>query len=190
MWRIRVEKKQLRDRFFSLAWPSLMKKTILAGLLGLLICGGATHAAKPKATGSVQTTIENVRTTAYSFGPAHNGKYGNKNAIGGNLKTGKVRSAAADWSKWPVGTRFRVRETGQEYIVDDIGRAMVGTGTIDLFKTSESQVYRWGVRRVTIDVIEWGSAERSLRILSDRTRNRHVRTMVESLRSQLSQDQG
>jgi 3D (Asp-Asp-Asp) domain-containing protein len=180
----------LRERGIGLGSAFLMKKTILAGLLGLLICGGATHASKPRPSGSVETTIENVRTTAYSFGPAHNGKYGNKNAIGGNLKTGSVRSAAADWSKWPVGTRFRVRETGQEYIVDDIGSAMVGTGTIDLFKPHNSQVRKWGVRRVTIEVIEWGSAERSLRILSDRTRHRHVRNMVESLQTQITSDQG
>jgi 3D (Asp-Asp-Asp) domain-containing protein len=167
-----------------------MKNTILASMLGLLVCAGGVHASKPKPTGPVQTTIEHVRTTAYSYGPSHNGKFGNKNAIGGSLKAGSVRSAAADWSKWPVGTRFRVRETGQEYIVDDIGSAMVGTGTIDLFKPSESHVRRWGVRRVTIEVIEWGSAERSLRILSDRTRYRHVRNMVNSLRSLLSSDQG
>jgi len=179
----------LQAGFFGLVSPFLMKKCVLTGLLALLVCGGATHASKPKPSGSVQTTIENVRTTAYSYGPAHNGKYGNKNAIGGRLKAGSVRSAAADWSKWPVGTRFRVRETGQEYIVDDIGSAMVGTGTIDLFKPDNSQVRRWGVKRVTIEVIEWGSSERSLRILSDRTRHRHVRKMVESLRSQAAPDQ-
>lgn len=147
-------------------------------------------AAKPKPSGSVQTTIENVRTTAYSYGPAHNGKFGNRNAIGGTLQAGTVRSAAADWSKWPLGTRFRVVETGQEYIVDDTGRAMVGTGTIDLFKPEEAQARRWGVRRVTVEVLEWGSAERSLRILSGRTKYRYVRTMVESLRSQLSNGEG
>lgn len=151
--------------------------------LGFLIL--ESHAAKPKPKSEPMNVIQNVRTTAYSFGPAHNGKYGNKNAIGGNLKTGSIRSAAADWSKWPLGTRFRVRETGQEYVVDDIGSAMVGTGTIDLFKPAETQVRRWGVRHVTVEVIEWGSMERSLRILSDRTRHRHVRDMVASLKDRV-----
>jgi 3D (Asp-Asp-Asp) domain-containing protein len=159
-------------------------------LIALTLGSGSVMAAKPQPSGSVQTTIENVRTTAYSYGPVHNGNFGDKNAVGGKLKAGAVRSAAADWSKWPLGTRFRVLETGQEYVVDDIGSAMVGTGTIDLFKPQQAQVRRWGVRRVTIEILEWGSAERSLRILSGRTKYRHVRTMVESLRTQLSDHSG
>ena len=43
----------------------------------------------------------------------------------------------------------------------------------------------WGVRQVDIEILEWGCPERSLKILSDRTRNRHVRKMVESLRADL-----
>lgn len=157
----------------------------MAGIFLLAFSLAPLSASKQKSLPDVQSVIENVRTTAYSYGPTHNGKFGNRNAIGGNLKAGSVRSAAADWSKWPVGTRFRVRETGQEYIVDDIGSAMVGTGTIDLFKPAENQVKRWGVRHVTIEVIEWGSAEKSLRILSPRSRYHHVRKMVASLREQI-----
>lgn len=158
---------------------------IVLAAAGFLVQGA--YGAKSGAEGTVDSVIENVRTTAYSYGPAHNGRWGNMNAIGGSLKSGAVRSSAADWSKWPVGTRFRVQETGQEYIVDDIGSAMVGTGTLDLFTPSESQVWRWGVRRVTVEVLEWGCAERSLRILSERPRKRfrHVREMVASLRELL-----
>lgn len=157
--------------------------------LSLIFClfafGGMVSAvaSKPKAVETVYPRVENVRTTAYSKGPAHNGPYGNRNALGGPLKTGSVRSAAADWSHWPVGTHFRVVETGQEYIVDDIGSAMVGSGTIDLFKPREASVWRWGVRHVTIEIIEWGSLEESYRILRQRTRHRHVRDMVEHMRS-------
>lgn len=128
--------------------------------------------------------ITGVKTTAYSAGVEHNGSYGPKNALGRPLKSGPVTSAAADWSRYPVGTRFRVVETGQEYVVDDYGSALVGTGTIDLYKKSDAQVDRWGVRRVTIEILEWGSPERSLRILRERGKMRHIREMVESLQDQ------
>jgi hypothetical protein len=36
------------------------------------------------------------------------------------------------------------------------------------------------VRRVTIEILEWGSPERSLSILKERGRMRHVREMVEA----------
>ncbi len=129
--------------------------------------------------------IFGVKTTAYSSGPKDNGPYGPKNALGKPLKAGPVTSAAADWSRWPVGTRFRVVETGKTYVVDDYGSALVGTGTIDLYKSTDAQVDRWGVRRVTIEVLEWGSPERSLKILRERvTAARHVREMVRSLLDQ------
>jgi 3D (Asp-Asp-Asp) domain-containing protein len=128
--------------------------------------------------------VEKVRTTAYTYGAAENGAYPRSNAIGTPLKAGRVRSAAADWSRWPLGTRFRVVQTGQEYVVDDIGSAMVGTGTIDLFKPSAREMNRWGVRRVTIEILEWGSPERSLQILLPRKKFRHVREMVEDLIAQ------
>lgn len=106
--------------------------------------------------------------------------------MGKPLKTGKLQSAAADWSQWPVGTHFRVVETGQEYIVDDTGSALVGTNTIDLFKSSTQAMNRWGVRHVTIEIIEWGSPEKSLEILKDRTRVKHNREMVRNLEKVLA----
>lgn len=128
--------------------------------------------------------IDGVKTTAYSGGVAENGGSGAKNALGQPLKSGRVTSAAADWSRYPVGTRFRVVETNREYVVDDYGSALVGTGTIDLYQASDAQVDRWGVRRVTIEIVEWGSPERSLRILQERGRLRHVREMLRALRDQ------
>jgi hypothetical protein len=44
-----------------------------------------------------------VRTTAYTHDESDHIVYGVKNAIGTNLKFGNVRSAAADWSRFPVG---------------------------------------------------------------------------------------
>ena len=154
--------------------------------IGLLIAATmACMATSPRPDAEISgPCIDGVKTTAYSSSPADNGIYGAKNALGTNLKSGHVTSAAADWSRYPVGTRFRIVETGQEYVVDDYGSALVGTGTIDLYKTSDSQVDRWGVRHVTIEILEWGSPERSLRILKQRGQMRHIREMVNALRDQ------
>lgn len=116
-----------------------------------------------------------VRTTSYT------GKY---NALGQHLQHGAVTSAASDWSRFPVGTRFRVIESGKCYIIDDYGSAMVGTKTIDLCTPSISAMNAWGTRQVNIEILEWGSPRRSLEILSPRQRAWYVRRMVESLQNQ------
>ncbi len=134
----------------------------------MILTVASALAGRSSVTDQFGQRISNVRTTAYTYGVAENGAYPTSNAVGGRLKTGNVKSAAADWSRWPLGTRFRIVETSQEYVVDDYGSAMVGTGTIDLFKASSREMDRWGVRHVTIEIIEWGSPEKSLEILSSR----------------------
>jgi 3D (Asp-Asp-Asp) domain-containing protein len=127
-----------------------------------------------------------VRTTAYTHSESDHLVYGVKNAIGTNLKYGMVRSAAADWSRFPVGTRFCIAsEPGIVYEVDDYGSALVGTGTIDLYKPSQSMMNHWGVRHVDIEVIQWGSFERSVQIMRDRTQWKHVRAMMEGIEARL-----
>lgn len=162
----------------------MIRKITLLSLSVLLAVAPAR--ASLRKTEPMGPQIEKVRTTAYTYGAAENGAHPRSNAIGKPLKSGKIRSAAADWSRWPLGTRFRVVQTGQEYIVDDIGSAMVGTGTIDLFKPNSREMQRWGVRRVTIEILEWGSPEKSLQILLPRKKFRHVREMVEDLMEQRS----
>ena len=127
-----------------------------------------------------------VRTTAYTHSESDHIVYGVKNAIGTNLKYGMVRSAAADWSRYPVGTRFCIAsEPGVVYEVDDYGSALVGTGTIDLYKPSRSMMDDWGVRHVDIKVLQWGSYERSAQLMRDRTRWPHVRQMLNSINGQI-----
>jgi 3D (Asp-Asp-Asp) domain-containing protein len=116
-----------------------------------------------------------VRTTAYT---------GRRNAIGQRLQFGKVISAASDWSQFPVGTRFRIRQTGQQYVIDDYGSALVGTRTIDLAMPNDRAMHQWGVRQVEIEVLEWGSPRRSLEILTPREHVGIVRRMVAALRKQ------
>src|SRR5215475_14295308 len=121
--------------------------------------------------------IPNVRTTAYT----HSEGSGCQNAVGCRLSGGKVISAASDWSRYPLGTRFRISSTNEEYIIDDYGWALVGTDTIDLYKPSRLEMKRWGVRRVDIDVLEWGSEEQSLKVLAPRRKYRRVQQMVTAL---------
>jgi 3D (Asp-Asp-Asp) domain-containing protein len=118
-----------------------------------------------------------VRTTAYT-----RSRHGTaKNADGSRLKAGDLNSAAADWSRFPLGTKFSVCGTHQTYVVDDYGPALVGTNKIDLCMASLREMRHWGVRRVTIDIIEPGSYEKSLALLKPRKRVPYIRRMVKVL---------
>jgi 3D (Asp-Asp-Asp) domain-containing protein len=126
-----------------------------------------------------------VRTTAYSHNERDHIAYLKKNAVGTNLQyNSKVRSAAADWSEFPVGTEFQIdTEPGITYVIDDYGSALVGTKTIDLYKPSIRSMNHWGVRHVNIEIKKWGSFEESLKIMQPRARYRHVRKMVHSIQN-------
>jgi 3D (Asp-Asp-Asp) domain-containing protein len=118
-----------------------------------------------------------VRTTAYS-----RSRHGtSKNADGSHLRAGDLNSAAADWSRFPVGTKFNIRGTHKTYVVDDYGPALVGTNKIDLYMPSRREMHHWGVRKVTINIIEPGSYERSLALLKPRKHLPYVRKMVKVL---------
>jgi 3D (Asp-Asp-Asp) domain-containing protein len=156
-----------------------MKHVLFPALCFLLFLAGC--AAPPKTAKHAAFSPANcVRTTAYTFTEAG----GRHNACGGYLSGGQVHSAAADWSRYPVGTRFKIAETGEVCQIDDYGSALVGTNTIDLYKDSRGKMNRWGVRMVHIQILQWGSARQSLEILTPRCRNAHVRPMVAALRKQ------
>ncbi|MEZ5301071.1 MAG: hypothetical protein R3F11_10525 [Verrucomicrobiales bacterium] len=124
-----------------------------------------------------------VRTTAYTHTEDDHIKYGAKSASGKPLRYGKVRSAAADWSRYPLGTQFRIDGDDCIYEVDDYGSALVGTGTIDLYRPNKAGINAWGVRNVKIEILRWGSLSDSLRILKPRaSKASHVRKMVEGIR--------
>ena len=87
-------------------------------------------------------------------------------------------SAAADWSRWPAGTVFRLLSTGQIYRVDDYGWALAGRNTIDLYLPSRAEMNAWSVRREAIQILRWGDPGESLRLLRPRQKFRHIRRMV------------
>ena len=122
--------------------------------------------------------LSNVRTTAYTH---LEGGSGRNNALGQYLSGRQVMSAASDWSRYPLGTRFRIADTSEEYVIDDYGGALIGTDTIDLYKPSRLEMKRWGVRHVHIDILQWGSEEQSLKVLAPRSKNHCVRRMIAAL---------
>jgi 3D (Asp-Asp-Asp) domain-containing protein len=155
-----------------------MKHAIYTGLsLALLVflAGCATPGGK-----GVAGLSNVVRTTAYTS--AEPG--GHHDACGGLLSTGAIHSAAADWSRYPVGTQFQIIETGEICEIDDYGSALIGTDTIDLYKDNRRQMRNWGVRMVHIKILAWGSPRRSLEILTPRAAHSYVRPMIAALRQQ------
>lgn len=123
------------------------------------------------------TTHRVVRATAYSHMQNEPGAPGRYNAAGGILKYGQVRSAAADWSKYPVGTKFRIKGLPNLYVVDDYGSALAGTNTIDIFHPTLGGIKKWGLRTIEIDIVQWGSWDRTLALLKGRQSHWHTRQM-------------
>lgn len=123
-----------------------------------------------------------VRTTAYTCSESDHLVYGSKNATGTLLRyTNNVRSAAADWSFYPVGTTFRIKGLPYLYVVDDYGSALTGTGTIDIYKPTKDVMNQWGRRVVEVNIVQWGSFERSAKLLSQRSKYAHCKQMLANI---------
>jgi 3D (Asp-Asp-Asp) domain-containing protein len=90
----------------------------------------------------------------------------------------QIGSAAADWSRWPAGTVFRLISTGQVYRIDDYGWALAGRNTIDLYMPTRSSMNSWGAREENIQILQWGDRNESLRLLSGHQGYRHIHRMV------------
>ena len=129
-------------------------------------------------------TAELVRTTAYTHTEKDHIKYGKRTASGKMLscKT-SYTSAAADWSEFPLGTKFRIKGEATIYVIDDYGSALVGTRTIDIYCPSRSAMNEWGVRHVEIEILEFGSFEKSAKLLAGRTKWSHCKAMFEAIRN-------
>lgn len=131
---------------------------------------------------SRRNTIYGVKTTAYTHTEKDHIPFGAKNALGTNLKYGAVRSAAADWSAFPVGTVFKIQGEPYLYQVDDYGSALVGTRTIDLYRPSTETMNNWGARKVNIDVLHWGSLSQSMQIMQNsKEKPAHVNQMMSEI---------
>jgi 3D (Asp-Asp-Asp) domain-containing protein len=109
-------------------------------------------------------------------------KHGTKKVV--VTRKPQIGSAAADWSRWPAGTVFRLISTGQVFRVDDYGWALAGRNTIDLYMPSRGAMNSWGAREENIQILQWGDPNESLRLLQAHTGYRHIRRMVLELQGQ------
>jgi 3D (Asp-Asp-Asp) domain-containing protein len=90
----------------------------------------------------------------------------------------QIGSAAADWSRWPAGTVFRLLSTGQNYRVEDYGWALSGRNTIDLYMANQREMNSWGARQEAIQVLKWGDPQESLQFLRSHQNYKHIKRMV------------
>jgi 3D (Asp-Asp-Asp) domain-containing protein len=159
-------------------------KIIIFGFL-MLVMGLAQksdgEAATPENLAAGLKGMRVVRTTAYTYSRHALAK----DAKDHRLKTGPEHNAAADWSRLPLGTKFKIAGSNETYVINDYGSALVGTATVDLYMPTHHEMSRWGVRHVPIEIIEPGSYKESLELLKSRTHVPYVRKMVHSLEQKL-----
>jgi 3D (Asp-Asp-Asp) domain-containing protein len=119
-----------------------------------------------RTTSRVTTTTRVTKTTR-----------GAKRAVAVS-KPRRIGSAAADWSRWPMGTTFRLLSTGQMYRVEDYGWALSGRNTIDLYMANQRDMNSWGARREPIQILQWGDPQQSLQFLQSHQDYKHIKRMV------------
>jgi 3D (Asp-Asp-Asp) domain-containing protein len=123
-----------------------------------------------------------VRTTAYTHTEADHLKYGNKSALGTELQyTPAYHSVAADWSRFPLGTKFRIAGYDRVFVVDDYGSALVGTRTIDIYFPDKERMNHWGTRHVEVQVVAFGSFHESRKILASRANHPYCLAMLATM---------
>lgn len=122
---------------------------------------------------SMDDTRRSARTTKRTAKAMHNVK----RAVPVS-KAPQIGSAAADWSRWPAGTVFRLLSTGQNYRVEDYGWALSGRNTIDLYMANQREMNSWGAREEAIEILKWGDPQESLQFLQRHQDYRHIKRMV------------
>ena len=140
----------------------------------------------PRLPVNAHERFRTVRATSYFHGGDASTGSDTRSALGSELQAGLVRSAAADWSHYPVGTRFRIvgDTTEQEYVVDDFEDGLSGPDAVELYMPTRQDMEAWGSRSAVIEVLNWGSFEKSLAIMKSseaRMADPHVLRMVNSI---------
>ena len=163
----------------------MLHRFLFLAVIAMLL-PGCTRSLPTYETPVARTQFQRVRTTAYTHTESDHLEHGCQTCMGTTLRYGAVRSAAADWSRWPAGTTFRIVETGEVCEVDDIGWALSGRNTIDLYKPSRAAMNGWGTRTVNIEILRWGSDEKSLALLRKRSKHRHAQRMADDLEKRVA----
>ncbi|MEI6416575.1 MAG: 3D domain-containing protein [Verrucomicrobiota bacterium] len=171
----------LKSVTLSLPTTNYQLRTVAALVATCLLASCAHHPLPAYERPLPRMAVEKVRTTAYTHTEADHCRYGYCSALGTKLQHGKINSAAADWSRWPAGTKFRIKATGEIFIIDDYGFALAGTNTIDLYKPTRSKMREWGVRRVTIEILEWGDPWKSYIYMARVKGYRHIKRMMQEM---------
>ncbi len=128
---------------------------------------------KQKKATRVTTTVTTTRVTK-TTAPTR----GAKGTVAVSKVPPRIGSAAADWSRWPMGTTFRLLSTGQTYRVEDYGWALSGRNTIDLYMANQGDMNTWGARQEPIQVLHWGDPQQSLQFLRSHQDYKHIKRMV------------
>ncbi len=173
---------------FLLTAPAVPPLRVTPPLLALgLLLAGAPASARAEGTTPSETEgepliVTTVRTTAYTHTEADHLKYGKKTALGTELRySPEYHSSAADWSRFPLGTKFRIKGYDRLFVVDDYGKALTGSRTIDIYFDTRQRMNNWGVRWVEIEVLEFGSFHESRKILASRAKHPHCLAMLASM---------
>jgi 3D (Asp-Asp-Asp) domain-containing protein len=132
---------------------------------------------KPKKSTRVTTTVTATRVSKTAKATPVITR-GGKRAVAVTKSPPRIGSAAADWSRWPMGTTFRLLSTGQMYRVEDYGWALSGRNTIDLYMANQRDMNAWGARQEPIQVLHWGDPRESLQFLQSHQDYKHIRRMV------------
>lgn len=147
--------------------------TFALGMIGGVQVREVIKPSSGSAVSSFMTRLKKerktVRTTAYCHLENEPGAVGNLNCLGEELRYySEPRSAAADWSKYPVGTQFRI--VGQPYLyeIDDYGSELVGKNTIDLYTPTLEMMDEWRAREVEIEIVKWGCWDRCIQVMEPR----------------------
>ena len=159
-----------------------MKNMILSLCMAVLMssCNTVKFMPKPK------NVVEKVRTTAYTHSEKDHIRYKKKTAIGTTLVQNK--SAASDWSIFPVGTVLEINKV--KYQIDDYGSALVKPlgvmPTVDIYQPSKRAMNRWGVKFFdSVKVVKWGDYQEAANILKHRLKYAHCRTMYSRIQSKI-----
>ena len=128
--------------------------------------------------GSKKATRVTTKVTITRVTKSATSVRGAKRAVAVSSKPPRIGSAAADWSRWPMGTTFRLLSTGQMYRVEDYGWALSGRNTIDLYMSNQRDMNTWGARQEPIQILHWGDTQQSLQVLQSHTDYKHIKRMV------------
>src|SRR5258708_19054174 len=118
--------------------------------LSYLVASCAFDDFHNKSAGSIKgphKTVQ-VKTTAYTHSEPGHRRYGRNNAVGNRLAVGGCNSAVADWSRFPLGTKFKIVGQNQLYGVDDYSPALVDKDTLELYMPTGGIIKCYGSREV------------------------------------------